>query len=110
MGGRIEAIESIAVYDAVNSLKHIGTPYHYYVNAAGPPSAEAAAVQAAHDVIVNYFPNQQGFLDSALSNSLKSVSDGNIEEGQKIGAASAADIIALASRLEQSQMSVTRDR
>jgi len=30
LGSRIEAIEAIAVYDAVNSIKKIGTPYHYY--------------------------------------------------------------------------------
>ena len=26
LGSRIDAIEAIAVYDAVNSIKHIGTP------------------------------------------------------------------------------------
>jgi hypothetical protein len=29
LGSRIGAIEAIAVYDAVNSIRHFGSPYHY---------------------------------------------------------------------------------
>lgn len=95
LGSRIEAIEAIAVYDAVNSIKHIGKPYHYYIAPAGPASTQAAVVQAAHDVLVNYFPAQKTSLDSELTVSLQNIPDGHIVEGQKVGAASAADIIAL---------------
>ncbi|HTE00393.1 MAG TPA: vanadium-dependent haloperoxidase [Mucilaginibacter sp.] len=95
LGSRIEAIEAIAVYDAVNSIKKIGTPYHYYAPPSGPTSAQAAAAQAAHDVLVNYFPAQKPSLDSALTSSLSLVNDGPADKGQAIGAASAADIIAL---------------
>jgi hypothetical protein len=95
VASRTEAIEAIAVYDAVNSIKHIGKPYHYFVKSSGPASAQAAAVQAAHDILVNYFPAQKPSLDSALSISLQGANDGSIENGQKVGAAAAADIIAL---------------
>jgi hypothetical protein len=95
LGSRIEAIEAIAVYDAVNSIRHIGTPYHYYKTLTSTASAEAGIVQAAHDVLVNYFPAQKNFLDSALTNSLEKITDGGIPNGQAIGAASAADIITL---------------
>ena len=95
LGTRTEAIEAIAVYDAVNSIKHFGKPYHYYAVPAGPASAQAAAVQVAHDVLVSYFPAQKPSLDSALGSSLQSVTDGPVKNGQKIGAAAAADIIAL---------------
>ncbi|ASU35036.1 vanadium-dependent haloperoxidase [Mucilaginibacter xinganensis] len=95
LGSRTEAIEAIAVYDAVNSIKHIGTPYHYYAAPSGPASAQAAAIQAAHDVLVSYFPSQKQALDSALTNSLQSVADGPVNAGREIGAAAAADIIAL---------------
>jgi hypothetical protein len=95
LGSRIEAIEAIAVYDAVNSIKHIGTPYHYYKAPAGGASAEAAAARAAHDVLLNYFPSQKNFLDSVLANSLKTSTGGAIISGQEVGAASAADIISL---------------
>src|ERR1039457_7130262 len=53
LGSRIDAIEAIAVYDAVNSIKQFGTPYHYNVPPTGPASTESAAAQAAHDVLVN---------------------------------------------------------
>ncbi len=95
VASRTIAIEAIAVYDAVNSITHFGKPYHYFVAPVGPASAQAAAVQAAHDVLVNYFPAQKGAIDSALANSLQNISDGSIESGQKVGAAAAADIIAL---------------
>jgi hypothetical protein len=94
LGSRIEAIEAIAVYDAVNSIKHIGKPYHYDKVAAGAASAEAAVAQAAHDVLINYFPAQKNFLDSALAKSL-TIAGARIESGQTVGVAAAADIIAL---------------
>jgi len=92
---RIEAIEAIAVYDAVNSIKHIGTPYHYYVPVKGKASVQAAVAYAAHAVLVNYFPGQKTDLDAALETSLKSVGDGAIGKAEYVGTASAADIIAL---------------
>jgi hypothetical protein len=95
LGSRIEAIEAIAVYDAVNSIKKIGTPYHYYAPPTGSASAQAAVAQAAHDVLVNYFPAQKPSLDSALSNSLSLANDGPVDKGREVGAASAEDIIAL---------------
>ena len=67
---RIGAIEAIAVYDAVNSIRQFGTPYHYYVTNSG--SAQAAAAQAAHDVLINYFPAQATALNAALATSLAS--------------------------------------
>ncbi|HEX7655345.1 MAG TPA: vanadium-dependent haloperoxidase [Verrucomicrobiae bacterium] len=93
LGSRIDAIEAIAVYDAVNSIRQFGTPYHFY--SPGTGSAQAAAAQAAHDVLVNYFPAQQAALDTALANSLSNLSDGTAGNGPAIGSAAAADIIAL---------------
>ena len=93
LGSRIDAIEAIAVYDAVNSIRQFGTPYHYF--AANTGSAQAAAAQAAHDVLVNYFPSQAAAFNTALANSLSSITDGPIGNGQTVGSAAAADIIAL---------------
>jgi len=92
---RTEAIEAIAVYDAVNSIKYIGKPYNYNTPPSGPASAIAAAAQAAHDVLVAYFPAQKPAIDSALTASLATANDGPVEAGQKVGAESAASIIAL---------------
>jgi len=83
LGSRIDAIEAIAVYDAVNSIKHFGTPYHY--DASNTGSAQAAVAQAAHDVLVNYFPGQQAALDADLANSLNNITDGPIGTGQLAG-------------------------
>ena len=93
LASRIDAIEAIAVYDAVNSIQQFGTPYHYYSPNTG--SAQAAAAQAAHDVLVNYFPGQQAALDADLSNSLDNITDGPIGNGQAVGSAAAASDIAL---------------
>jgi hypothetical protein len=93
---RVGAIGAIAVYDAVNSIRQFGTPYHYFAPPAGPASAEAAAAQAAHDVLVNYLPAQKDALDAKLAASLGAVADGPEKAaGTLVGAASAADIIAL---------------
>ena len=53
---RTLAIEAIAVYDAVNSISHIGKPYHFAGKTTLTASTEAAAARAAHDVLVKYFP------------------------------------------------------
>lgn len=96
LASRIDAIEAIAVYDAVNSILQFGTPYHYNTPPAGAASPEAAAAQAAHNVLVNYFPAQTATLDTALATSLAAIADGPEKTaGLAVGAAAAADIIAL---------------
>jgi PAP2 superfamily len=95
LASRSEAIEAIAVYDAVNSIKQFGKPYHYFVKPGVPASAQASVAQAAHDVLVSLFPAQKLALDSALANSLQQANDGPVGEGSKVGAAAAADILAL---------------
>ena len=96
LGTRIGAIEAIAVYDAVNSIQQFGTPYHYNVAPAGPASADAAAARAAHDVLAYYFPAQQTNFASSHPASLAAIPDGPEKvNGQNVGAAAAADIIAL---------------
>ena len=94
LSSRIEAIEAIAVYDAVNAIDQIGTPYHYSFHVRDRASDVAAAVGAAHDVLVYYFPDQSPWLDSALKKSLTGIADQGLQKaGEDIGAASAASII-----------------
>ncbi len=92
---RTLAIESIAIYDAVNSISHIGKPYHFNGKSTANASTEAAAAKAAHDVLIKYFPLQKIVIDSALLISLQGITEGDVAEGEKIGAASAADILAM---------------
>src|SRR5579871_4480582 len=64
------AYSSIAAYDAVNAITGRYQPFYYRI--AGPANASigAAAVAAAHRVLVNYFPSQQAALDSQFTASL----------------------------------------
>src|SRR5262245_33561417 len=56
------AYTSIAVYDAVNAVHRLYEPFYYDGVAPAGASDEAAAVAAAHRVLVNYFPAQQANL------------------------------------------------
>jgi hypothetical protein len=96
LGSRIEAIESIAVYDAVNSINNVGSPYLYFVRPKTRASAPAAAAKAAHDILVHYFPDQTATFDSALGVSLANIQGTRfIKEGEEVGTAAAAAIIEL---------------
>jgi hypothetical protein len=64
------AYTSIAVYDAVNAFHREFQPFYYKGRAPRGASAEAAAVVAAHRVLVTYFPAQQSVLDAQLDDSL----------------------------------------
>jgi hypothetical protein len=95
LGSRIEAIEAIAVYDAVNSVKPIGTPYHYHATVKSKASLQATVAYAAHAVLLNYFPDQKRNLDSLLNLSISGITDGKPGNAQIVGEAAAANIIAL---------------
>jgi hypothetical protein len=56
LGSRIAAIEARAVFDAINAIEHFSERSYYYT-AEGSGSAEAAAAQAAHDVILAQLPD-----------------------------------------------------
>src|SRR5215216_1214855 len=56
---RTLAILHVAMFDAINSIEHVYTPYFGEVRASRGASAEVAAAQAAHDVLSTLFPAQQ---------------------------------------------------
>src|SRR6185436_11363833 len=92
---RAMAIESLAVFNAVNAIE--GTPgYHSSLTAPHGASAAAAAAKAAHDVLVNIFPSQSAKFDTQLASSLGAIADGKSEtDGIAVGAQAAASMIAL---------------
>src|SRR5262245_45965154 len=53
---RTLAMLHVAMFDAINSIEHVYTPYRVDVRASAGASAEAAAAQAAHDVLSLLFP------------------------------------------------------
>jgi hypothetical protein len=91
------AYTSIAVYDAVNAVhRRKFQPFYYSGIARLGASDEAAAVAAAHRVLVNYFPGQQANLDTQFNNSLNAIvgSSQAKAEGVNTGEAAAAALIA----------------
>jgi len=90
------AYTSIAVFDAINAITGQYRTFYYQGSAPSDASIEAAAVAAAHRILVNYFPTQQPDLDAKQFGSLlQIVADGNSkQEGVAVGEAAAAAVIA----------------
>ncbi|MBK8230169.1 MAG: phosphatase PAP2 family protein [Candidatus Eisenbacteria bacterium] len=92
---RIGAMMSAAVFDAVNSIDGGYEPYLVSIPASSAASKEAAAAQAAHDVLLALFPAMQAEYDAQLIASLGQIADGpEKSEGVAIGAAVAAQQLA----------------
>jgi hypothetical protein len=87
---------SLAVYDAVNAITGQYRPFYYHGAASPNASIDAAAVAAAHRIIVNYFPSQQSDLDSQFATSLSAIgADASAKDaGVAVGEAAAAAVIA----------------
>jgi hypothetical protein len=93
---RYAAIVQLAVFEAVNSVTGEYRPYLGLVVAPAGASADAAAVQAAYDVLVNYFHNSQTTLQTQLAASLALIPDGQSkQDGIAIGHAVAGVMIVL---------------
>jgi len=93
---RYGAIVQLAVFEAVNAITGEYHPYLGTINAPQGASAEAAAIQAAYDVLITYFPSSASTLNAELANSLSSIPDGQAKtDGIGVGNAAAAAMIAL---------------
>jgi hypothetical protein len=90
------AYAAIASYDAVNAIEQRHEAFYYSERGPRRASKEAAALAAAHRVLVNYFPAQQPTLDAEYALSLVAISAVPIakSEGVAVGEASAAALIA----------------
>ena len=100
---RISAIVQLAVFEAVNAITgeyegYLGSPVAPTAIPLVVPSgasAEAAAVAAAHAVLVNYFPGNATTLDDQRDASLAAIPDGLPKtNGVAAGVAAAAKLIA----------------
>jgi membrane-associated phospholipid phosphatase len=87
------AIESAAVYDAVNDIDRSYTVYFADVKASHGASLEAAGAQAAHDVLTYLFPAQQATFDATLANDLAGIPPGRARQGVAVGQAVAQAIL-----------------
>jgi hypothetical protein len=95
---RYAAIVQLAVFEAVNAITGEYQPYLGTITAPPGASTEAAAIEAAYQVLSTYFPDSasQATLDADRKNSLASIPDGQAKiDGIATGDAAAAALIAL---------------
>jgi len=85
-----------AVYDAVVGVEGRYAPYRFNAHAPHGTSAQAAAVAAAHKVLVTYVPSAQASLDTAYAASLAKLPDGKAKtRGIAFGIRAADNLIRL---------------
>ena len=85
-----------AVYDAVVGVEGRYAPYRFHAHAPHGTSAQAAAVAAAHQVLVTYVPSAQATLDAAYAASLAQLPDGKGKRrGIAFGTRAAENLIRL---------------
>ncbi|MGW1540488.1 vanadium-dependent haloperoxidase [Streptomyces sp. NPDC002309] len=87
---------SAAVYNAVVGIQGDYAPYKWRVRGPSTASPEAAAVAAAHRVLVTYFPASQAPLDAAYAGSLARIPEGSAKtRGVAFGERAAEHLIDL---------------
>ncbi|MGZ4324479.1 MAG: vanadium-dependent haloperoxidase [Solirubrobacteraceae bacterium] len=85
-----------AVYDAVVGIDRRYEPYRFDARAPHRTSAQAAAVAAAHKVLVTYSPYAQATLDAAYAAALAQIPDGKAKtRGIAFGTLAADNLIAM---------------
>ena len=90
------ALLQTAIYDAVVSTTQHGAPYAFEVVTPAGARPDAAADQAAHDVLVSLFPSLAVQLDSVLSSELAGIPTGAARDaGLAAGARVATLVLAL---------------
>jgi len=93
--GRAMAIESVAVFDAVNAIDGSYTPYMVTdVRASKGASIDAAAAQAAHDTLSALYPYLKPMFDQKLAADLAAIPAGLMKQGCAVGAKVAQEVLA----------------
>src|SRR6187455_1757615 len=82
---RSYAMMHIAMFDAVNSIEGGYTAYRVRVPATRFASSEAAAAQAAHDVLVSLYPANAAKFDTALGTRLATIQPLRAQLGAQVG-------------------------
>ena len=90
---RTAAMVQIAVFDALNSIDPVYKPYVTAVNVPQGASRDAAAAQAAHDVLVALMPSLTATYDAALAANLSRTDSASAAAGSAVGAAAARAIL-----------------
>ncbi len=82
---RSYAMMHAAMFDAVNSIDGSHTPYLTDVPGSPNASIEAAAAQAARDVLAALYPTRLAIFDAELAISLQGIEQYRAEQGISIG-------------------------
>ena len=86
----------VAVYDAVVGIDGRYAPYKFHAQAPSGASDQAAAVAAAHEILVTYVPSAQATLDADYAASLGQLPDGPAKtRGIAFGTRAADNLIRL---------------
>ena len=91
---RSYAMLHIAMADAVVAIEGQYRPFHAQVSAPSGASAEAAAAQAGHDMLVVLLPATQATADAVLAKQLAGIPPGRAMLGVQVGKKAAAAILA----------------
>lgn len=82
---RSYAMMHAAMFDAVNSIDGTYTPYLTDVPGSPNASLEAAAAQAAHDVLAALYPTRREVFDAELAASLEGIEEYRAQQGIRVG-------------------------
>lgn len=88
------AMLHIAMFDAINSVERTHRPYRVQVRAWRGASAELAAAQAAHDILIAQFPAAHATFDAALQARIAQKNVGQVRASLDVGKRVAAAILA----------------
>ena len=88
------AMMHAAMFDAVNSIDGSYTPYLTDVPGSKNASIEAAAAQAAHDVLAALYPTRHDVFAVELANSLDGIAPNRLRHGSRVGEIVAARLLA----------------
>src|SRR5690349_12220393 len=93
------AYAELAVYNAVNAIDGNFEPYKYSLTAPAGSSADAAAIEAAYQILIRLFPDQKQYLDTQYGDPLvgiASIPNGPAKtDGQSVGFVSAITLLTL---------------
>jgi hypothetical protein len=82
---RSYAMMHAAMFDAVNSIDGSHTPYLTDVPGSQNASIEAAAAQAAHDVLAALYPARVSVFNDELAISLQGLEENRVQQGVRVG-------------------------
>jgi len=82
---RSYAMMHAAMFDAANSIDGTHTPYLTDVQGHANASLEAAAAQAAHDILASLYPTRSAVFDTELAASLEGIERNRAQQGVRVG-------------------------